>query len=88
GVMNVWVAPAADISQAKPVTHETVRPLRQFFFSPDGARILYMQDKGGTEDFLLYGVNLADGKETAYTPFPKTRVEIAGASPLVKDAIL
>lgn len=88
GVMNVWVGPTADIAQAHPVTHETVRPLRQFFFSPDGSRILYLQDKGGTEDFLLYGVNLADGKETAYTPFPKTRVEIAGASPLVKDAIL
>jgi dipeptidyl aminopeptidase/acylaminoacyl peptidase len=88
GVMNVWVGPTGDITKAKPVTHETARPLRSFFFSPDGTRILYMQDKGGTEDFLLYGVNLADGKETAYTPFKKTRVEIAGASPLVKDSIL
>jgi len=88
GVMNVWVGPVGDIAKAKPVTHETARPLRSFFFSPDGTRILYMQDKGGTEDFLLYGVNLADGKETNYTPFKKTRVELAGASPLVKDAIL
>ncbi|MEJ0047368.1 MAG: hypothetical protein WDN04_15595 [Rhodospirillales bacterium] len=88
GVMNVWVAPLDDIAHAKPVTAEKTRPLREFFFSPDSSRILYLQDKGGTEDFLLYGVNLKDGSETNYTPFKKTRAELAGSSPLVKDEIL
>jgi dipeptidyl aminopeptidase/acylaminoacyl peptidase len=88
GVMNVWVAPLNALSRAKPVTAEKTRPLREFYFSPDSSRILYLQDKGGTEDFLLYGVNLKDGTETAYTPFKKTRVEIVATSPLVKDAIL
>jgi len=66
----------------------TTRAPAGFFFSPDGTRILYTQDKGGSEDFLLYGVSLKDGTETNYTPFPKTRVEIDGASPLIKDSIL
>jgi hypothetical protein len=88
GVMNVWVAKLGDLADARPVTAEKTRPLREFFFSPDGSKILYLQDKGGTEDFLLYGVDLKTGHETDYTPFKKTRVEIAGASPLVKDRIL
>lgn len=88
GVMNVWVGPLDDIAHAKPVTHETERPLRDFFFSPDSTRLLYTQDKGGTEDFLLYGIDLKTGLETNYTPFAKTRVEIAGVSPAVKDHIL
>ncbi len=88
GVMNVWLGPAGDISAAKPITHETDRPLRIFFFSPDGSRMLYMQDKGGSENFLLHGIDLASGKVTDYTPFKDTRVEIEAESPIVKDAIL
>lgn len=88
GVLNVYVGTPNDIAGAKPVTHETERPVREFAFSPDSSRILYLQDRGGSEDFLLYGIALADGKQINYTPFPKTRAEIAGASPVVRDAIL
>jgi dipeptidyl aminopeptidase/acylaminoacyl peptidase len=88
GVMNVWVAPVGDLGAAKPVTQESVRPIRQYSWSPDSAQILYVQDKGGDENFLLYGVDL-EGKETrAYTPFEKTRVQIYAISPEVKDAIV
>jgi dipeptidyl aminopeptidase/acylaminoacyl peptidase len=88
GVLNVWVAPLDDINHARPVTDEKDRPVRDFFFSPDSKRILYLQDKGGTEDFLLYGIDLTSGNEMDYTPFKKTRVEVAGVSPIVKDRIL
>ncbi|MCU0974754.1 MAG: S9 family peptidase [Steroidobacteraceae bacterium] len=88
GVLNVWVAPVGDLAAAKPVTSETVRPIRQFSWAPDSSRILYVQDKGGDENYLLYGVDL-EGKETrSYTPFEKTRVLIYAISPEVKDAIL
>lgn len=88
GVMNVWVAPLGAIEQAKPLTTETGRPIRQYFWSPDSSRVLYIQDKGGTEDFLLYGTARADGQTTSYTPFAKTRVELIQISPEVKDSIL
>jgi dipeptidyl aminopeptidase/acylaminoacyl peptidase len=88
GVLNVWVAPVGDLAAAKPVTSETVRPIRQFSWAPDSSRILYVQDKGGDENYLLYGVDL-EGKETrSYTPFEKTRVLIYAISPEVKDSIL
>jgi dipeptidyl aminopeptidase/acylaminoacyl peptidase len=87
GVLNIWVAPTGAIDKAKPLSAETDRPIGGFNWSPDSSRILYLQDKGGTEDFQLYGVDL-DAKTTAYTPFAKTRAGFAAISPEVKDAIL
>ncbi|HEX4885314.1 MAG TPA: S9 family peptidase [Casimicrobiaceae bacterium] len=88
GVLNVWVAPASAPDQAKAVTAEKVRPIRSFFWSPDGTRILYIQDEGGNENWALHGVELATGKETKYTNFDKTQVRVTGVSHKVPGAIL
>ena len=88
GVMNMWVAPISDVSKAKPMTAEKVRPIRKYFWSPDSRQILYVNDNGGDENFLLYGVNVATGEERKLTPFEKTRVQVVGVSTLVKDSIL
>ena len=88
GVLNVWVAPAADPSKARPLTDEKTRPLRSSFWSPDSTIVLFIQDKGGDENFLLYGVDIATGKQTNYTPFEKTRVQVINISHKVKDRIL
>lgn len=88
GVMNVFVAPAGDMTKAKAVTTAKDRPIRNFSWSGDSSMILYIQDKGGDENFLLYGVDVATGKERNYTPFEKTRVLLVGASYALKDQIL
>jgi dipeptidyl aminopeptidase/acylaminoacyl peptidase len=88
GVLNVWVAPASNIADAKPLTAEKVRPIRQYFWAPDSKQILYVNDKGGDENFLLYGVNVTSGEERKLTPFEKTRVQVLGVSPLVPGRIL
>jgi dipeptidyl aminopeptidase/acylaminoacyl peptidase len=88
GVMNVWLAPAADPAAARAMTTAADRPIRQYFWSPDSRTLLYIQDKGGDENFLLYGVDVASGKETGLTPFEKTRVQIVGASTTIKDKVL
>src|SRR5690242_18784760 len=80
GVLNIWVAPVGDINAAKPLTNERERPIRQYFWSPDSSQILFIQDKGGDENFLLYGVNVETAKQTALTPFTKTRAEVVGTS--------
>src|SRR6187401_820639 len=36
GVLNVYVAPADKPDEAKPVTHDAKRPIRQFNFAYDG----------------------------------------------------
>ena len=88
GLLNVWVAPVNAIDRAKPVTSDAVRPIRSFFWSPDSTRILYVQDKGGNENWMLYGVELSTGKQTTYTDFDKTQVQIVNISPKVPGQIL
>ncbi len=68
GVLNVWVAPATDLNAAKPVTSDSARGIRQFFWAYNNTSLLYLQDKGGDENWSLYGVNLADNKVTNLTP--------------------
>lgn len=88
GVMNIWIAPANDVSKARPYTAEKQRPIGQHYWSGDSRMVMYVQDKGGDENFLLYGVDVASGKETLLTPFEKTRVQVVGTSKAIKDKIL
>ncbi|HSF12206.1 MAG TPA: S9 family peptidase, partial [Erythrobacter sp.] len=88
GVLNIWLAPITDPDGGKPITSATDRPIRQHFWSPDSSGVMYIQDKGGDENFLLYKIDVASGVETTLTPFEKTRVQIVGASSTIKDKIL
>src|SRR5262249_30175741 len=80
GVLNVWVAPANDLSKAKPLTSEKVRPIRQHFWTQDSRMILFVNDRGGDENYLLYGVSPEGGDMKSFTPFQKTQVQLVGDS--------
>jgi dipeptidyl aminopeptidase/acylaminoacyl peptidase len=81
GVMNVWVvARGQSFETAKPLTNEKVRPIRSASWSESGAEILFTQDKGGDENFLLYAVNPETGVERKLTDFQGVRVLIYGSS--------
>ena len=88
GVQNIWVAPVDRPSEARALTAETKRPIRSYFWSPDSRQILFVNDKGGDENFLLYGVDLTTGRQRALTPFEKTTVQVIGMSDTIKDRIL
>ncbi|MEL6686427.1 MAG: S9 family peptidase [Pseudomonadota bacterium] len=75
GVMNIWVAPSDDIEAARPITSDTGRGIRGYGWLSGMNRLIYIQDKGGDENFLLYGVDPMTGDETNYTPFENTRVQ-------------
>jgi dipeptidyl aminopeptidase/acylaminoacyl peptidase len=58
GTMNIWVKRADEpFANARVLTNETKRPIRSFFWSRDGKFILFVNDKGGDENFNLYAVN-------------------------------
>lgn len=58
GTQNIWVKKLEeDFTKARPITADTVRPIRSYFWSRDGKYILYSQDKGGDENFNIYAVN-------------------------------
>jgi len=58
GTQNIWVKKLEeDFTAAKPLTADTIRPIRSYFWSRDGKYILYSQDKGGDENFNIYAVD-------------------------------
>ncbi|TAJ52914.1 MAG: S9 family peptidase [Nevskiaceae bacterium] len=88
GVLNVWLAPADDPKAAKPVTQDSGRGIRQYWWAYDNQRLLYLQDAGGDENFHVYAVELATLKTTDLTPYKNTRAEINGISHKIPGEIL
>src|SRR5260370_40802365 len=61
GTRNVWVKRTeAPFESAKPVTADPTRPIPAYFWSRDGKYILFVQDKAGDENYLVYAVNPAE----------------------------
>jgi len=88
GVLNIWLAPRNDQGAAKAVTAATDRPIRMYSWAGDSRSLIYIQDKAGDENFLLYRVDVASGEETTLTPFENTRVQMIGGSHKHKDKVL
>ena len=73
GTRNIWVKKAGEpFSAAKPMSHETTRPVRQYFWSRDAKYILYAQDAGGDENFNVYAIDPTQPADQA-TGTPPTR---------------
>ena len=72
--MNVWVKGFDEPFQgARPMTADTDRPCRQLFLvARQQVHPLYVQDKGGDENFNVYAVNPAD-KPAAGSDVPAAR---------------
>jgi dipeptidyl aminopeptidase/acylaminoacyl peptidase len=64
------------------------RPIPFFSFTRDSTSVLYIQDKAGDENFLLYQVDLVSGDERTLTPFESTRARVIGSSHTLKDQLL
>src|SRR5688572_21066462 len=88
GVMNVWLAPASDPASARLMTHSADRPIPTYFFAPNSQSLLYIQDKAGDENYLLYQVDIASGQERCLTPFDNTRARLIGSSSQIRDKVL
>ncbi|HEU4412450.1 MAG TPA: S9 family peptidase [Polyangiaceae bacterium] len=89
GVMNVWVGPADNPGAAKPVTSEKVRAIRIYDWAYNNRDLVYLQDKGGDENWRLYGVDLASGnKVTDLTPVEGVAARLSGLSHRAPDEAL
>ncbi len=80
GVLNVWVGPLADTDAAKPVTKDTKRGIRSYFWAYTNQHILYVQDADGDENWHVYRVDLKSGEITDLTPLPKVAAQIQEVS--------
>jgi dipeptidyl aminopeptidase/acylaminoacyl peptidase len=86
-VLQVWVRPV-DKAEAKKITSDPKRGIRQYFWAQDGKHLLYMQDKGGDENFHLFASELATGKTRELTPFEGVRVQGVETDEKHPDTIL
>jgi dipeptidyl aminopeptidase/acylaminoacyl peptidase len=81
GVLNVWLAPAGKLAEAKPITHDRKRGIRQHLWGDDNRHVLFLQDEGGDENWRVYSVDVETGRQLNLTPLAKVRAEIVGLSP-------
>lgn len=89
GVMNVWVAPIDRPDEARAVTDDKARGIRQFFWSYRDSTLLYLRDSGGDENFHLYAVDLSKpGPARDLTPYPKTRASLVRLAHRHRDEVL
>ncbi len=77
GPLNVWVAPVAG-GEPVQVTDDRDRGVRSYSWSRDGARILYLQDTGGDENYHLFASDLDHPGEPDrdLTPFDGVKVGV------------
>ncbi|MBS1149318.1 MAG: ptpA 1, partial [Myxococcaceae bacterium] len=74
GVLQVWVRPLAGADKdAVAVTHDDLRPVRQYAWAEDTNTVLYWQDAAGDENFHLFAVELATMNVRDLTPFQGVR---------------
>ena len=81
GVLNVWVGPVGQPDRAKPVTNDTYRGIRSYFWGYTNEHILFLQDLNGDENWRIYSVNLSSGKTRDLTPFEGVQSQVQAVSP-------
>ena len=60
GILNVWVKRIEEpFEAARPMTDDRSRPVILSFWSRDSRRILFVQDRGGDENYHVYAVDPA-----------------------------
>ncbi len=74
-VLNVWVGSVGG-TDFQPVTNDTERGIRFYFWAADNKHILYIQDVGGNENWRLYATNLANRETRDLTPFENVHVQV------------
>ncbi len=74
-VLNIWVGDL-NSDNAQPVTNDTDRGIRSYFWAADNIHILYIQDVGGNENWRLYATNLETQETHDLTPFPNVQARV------------
>ncbi len=87
GTRNVWVKRTSEpFSAAKPLTNDMKRPVTSYFWSRDGKYILFVQDKGGDENYNVYAVNPAESPAAGQdVPQARNLTDAKGVRAIIYD---
>ena len=89
GHMNVFVRPVGS-QKERAITRDSVRSISSYWWSADGKRILWIQDRGGDENYHLYVANINDTSSRVLdlTPFKNVEVELLSLPPRTPDIVI
>ena len=99
GTRLAWIAPdAKNVQQvfvqtigkddAKAVTADKKRGIRQYLWAWNNEDLLYLQDNDGDEIFHVYGANLKSGETRDLTPIVGVRAYPVALEPKFPDQVL
>lgn len=86
-VLNVYVKDLSKESADKQVTTDTTRGIRTYMWTGEDS-ILYLQDKGGDENWHIFKTDLSTGITEDLTPFEGITADIVDYNPHFPDQIL
>lgn len=86
-VLNVWVGSVTG-NEYYPVTNDTERGIRSYFWAPNNKHILYVQDTGGNENWRLYATDVQTHETRDLTPFDDVQVQIIDQDKHFPDELL
>ena len=86
-VLQVWVQTVGK-EDAKPITADKKRGIRQYFWAYDNQTLVYLQDADGDENFHLFGVDLSSGNVRDLTPYQGVKAEVVSVDPSFPETLL
>ncbi|HWC10713.1 MAG TPA: S9 family peptidase, partial [Acidimicrobiales bacterium] len=87
GVLNVWVGTVGG-TESRVVTRDRDRGIRSFYWAHDRRHLLYVQDKGGDENWRLYDVDLETDEIRDLTPFEEVQARVEELDKRFPDHVL
>lgn len=86
-VLNIWVGKVGE-NDYHPVTQDTDRGVRFYFWAADNKHVVYIQDVGGNENWRLYATNLETKETRDLTPFENVQVQVVAHDKHFPDELL
>ena len=83
----MWVE-TVGADDARVVTDDRDRGIREYFWAPDDRRIIYLQDEGGDENWRVHDVDLESGRTRDLTPFEGVQARVVHVDKDVPDTVL
>jgi dipeptidyl aminopeptidase/acylaminoacyl peptidase len=87
GVLNVWVKTVGQ-NDEHPVSKDTDRGVRGYTWAYNNKHLLYVQDKGGDENWHIYRVDLETEQTVDLTPFDGVLASFCAANKNYPDESL
>ncbi|MFH1746355.1 MAG: S9 family peptidase [Planctomycetota bacterium] len=88
GVLNVWVAPIDRLDEARAVTRDAHRGIREYFWAYTNRHVFYLQDTDGDENWHIFCVDLDTDQIVDLTPIEGVQARVQEVSHKFPDEIL